>query len=557
MAYPSVTNTLTNNELAQSDHLDTNFNDIVQALQVGDKDINVLTLTVEGLSDLRGNITMGNSSSDDLTINARLISNLIPQAGLSLNLGSSTKGFISIYLSSTNNSSAIYFSEATSSYIGATTANVLWIYGQTNGFTTGISYPHDGYLRFGSSSDLEVAVSSDDIIIRDRTSNQDLQLTNSTNTGMLIDGETSVVYANQYLGGVARNAIINGDFDVWQRNTTGGGFSGNDFVADRWRYVGVTSGNFVFSIDRDTDVPTVAQSGSTSKYSQKLSIGGVLGPLADEKLRIDHILEDYDAWSLFGKQLTLSFWVKSNFTGTYNVVITHQDKTYYYVTRYVVSASATWEYKTVTFTYNPATTFTAPTGGTGLVLSWLFHNQVETSNEVDTWNDNGSTLSSPLAKDATNFVATAGNYIKFSQVQLAISPIALPFLKRSFGDELKKCERYYEKSYRYATVPGAITHDSGSFARYKLTGTSAGGNYGGSTYTLRFKTRKRTPPTMHAYSGSTGTIDKFRSLSIGADVNSSIHNIGETGCQMSGDNVGTSGLPRFTGEWTADSELTF
>jgi hypothetical protein len=39
-------------------------------------------------------------------------------------------------------------------------------------------------------------------------------------------------------------------------------------------------------------------------------------------------------------------------------------------------------------------------------------------------------------------------------VQLEIGEQATPFEHRSFADELKQCERYYEKTYEYGTAPG-------------------------------------------------------------------------------------------------------
>ena len=61
------------------------------------------------------------------------------------------------------------------------------------------------------------------------------------------------------------NAIINGNFDIWQRGTSFAAPALADYHADRFYHV--IAGAAVHTVSRSTDVPTYAQSGVKSNYS--------------------------------------------------------------------------------------------------------------------------------------------------------------------------------------------------------------------------------------------------------------------------------------------------
>lgn len=64
MPAPSVTYTFTNGTTADGPNVSTNFSDIINALTDGTKDITVAALSASG------NVTLGNASTDTLTLNA-------------------------------------------------------------------------------------------------------------------------------------------------------------------------------------------------------------------------------------------------------------------------------------------------------------------------------------------------------------------------------------------------------------------------------------------------------------------------------------------------------
>lgn len=98
MSSPSVTYSFSNGTTADATQVNQNFTDILTALSGGNTDVSFLSLAVAGTSTFNGNTTLGNASSDDLTVTAALASNLVPKIDSTYDLGSSSIGFNSLYL---------------------------------------------------------------------------------------------------------------------------------------------------------------------------------------------------------------------------------------------------------------------------------------------------------------------------------------------------------------------------------------------------------------------------------------------------------------------------
>ena len=98
MAYTTVTYTFSNSTTADATQVNQNFTDLINGLSDGTKDISVNAITAAGTATLNGNVNLGNSSSDDLTITAALASSISVKTTATYNIGSSTLGLISVYL---------------------------------------------------------------------------------------------------------------------------------------------------------------------------------------------------------------------------------------------------------------------------------------------------------------------------------------------------------------------------------------------------------------------------------------------------------------------------
>lgn len=102
MAAPSLTYTLTNGTTADASQVMQNFNDLLNGITDGTKDLSINALTCAGTATLNGHINLGNSSSDDLTITASLAATLPIKTNTSFDVGSSTKGLQALYLGGTS-----------------------------------------------------------------------------------------------------------------------------------------------------------------------------------------------------------------------------------------------------------------------------------------------------------------------------------------------------------------------------------------------------------------------------------------------------------------------
>lgn len=102
MAAPSLTYTLTNGATADASQVMQNFNDLLNGISDGTKDLSINALTVAGTATLNGHVNLGNSSADDLTITASLAASLPVKTNTSFDIGSTTKGLQSLYLGGTS-----------------------------------------------------------------------------------------------------------------------------------------------------------------------------------------------------------------------------------------------------------------------------------------------------------------------------------------------------------------------------------------------------------------------------------------------------------------------
>ena len=162
-----------------------------------------------------------------------------------------------------------------------------------------------------------------------------------------------------------RNVIINGAMQVWQRSdsTSMESVLNNNFKADRWRLNSDIQAADL-TCGRSTDVP--AGQGFTN--SMKIVPGGADTSVASSHIAtIVQVVEAQNLQHLcYGtsnaKTITLSFWVKTNLSGSHSVSLVKNDSTSYACPiEYTVDAANTWEKKEITF---------SPTAGsTSLITS--------------------------------------------------------------------------------------------------------------------------------------------------------------------------------------------
>lgn len=138
MASVSVTYTFANSTTADATQVNTNFTDIINGTSDGTKDFSINALTCAGTATLNGNVNLGNATGDDLTITASLASSLAVKTTYSYDLGSSTIGWKSFYLGSSDSAAR------TTRLIGATVASSWTMTLPTGAGTIGYPLVTDG-----------------------------------------------------------------------------------------------------------------------------------------------------------------------------------------------------------------------------------------------------------------------------------------------------------------------------------------------------------------------------------------------------------------------------
>jgi hypothetical protein len=239
-----------------------------------------------------------------------------------------------------------------------------------------------------------------------------------------------------------RNLIINGAMTVAQRGTSTTGITTSGYYAcDRWNVATGSLGTWTASQDSD------APDGLKNSFKLVPTIADA-SPAAGDYFQIEQKLEAQDTEHFkYGtsdaKAFTVSFWVKSNKTGTYNLrAYRVVDSTRMASKQYTINSAGTWEYKTITF---DGDTSVAMTGGNtlGILLSWwLAAGSTFTSGSNQNW---GSYLAANEAPSQVNLADSTSNYWQITGVQLEVGDTATEFEHRSYGDELARCQRYYYK----------------------------------------------------------------------------------------------------------------
>ena len=237
-----------------------------------------------------------------------------------------------------------------------------------------------------------------------------------------------------------RNLVYNGSFEVAQRGET---FSVTaaytDYTLDRWRFYNTNGG--AHTATKSTTVPN-----NSFKNSFKLDCTTADTSLAAGDYNIfaqlfegqDLIRAGYGTSS--AKKLTLSFWVRSNKTGTYYAELQLNSGGQASVP-YTINAADTWEHKTCTFN---GKTDSAPAYDNSVEMYlyfWLSAGSGFTSgtNSSGAW----GTTTSNRVPGQVNFADSTSNEWYITGIQLEVGDAATPYEYRSFGDELARCQRYY------------------------------------------------------------------------------------------------------------------
>ena len=243
------------------------------------------------------------------------------------------------------------------------------------------------------------------------------------------------------VGGAAlshRNVLRNGGMTIHQRggNTTGINNTQNYFGADGWYYNNGGAGTVTLS--HETDSPdgfsnsikvTVTSAGTSSGYAQFY-----------QKIE-GQDLQRFAKGSSGAKKFAVSFYIKSKVTGNFVLDLYDSDNARSCQQIYTVNASQTWERKTVII---PADTTGAwdNDNNASLQIYWKVFAGDQSGTLHTTWQ--AHTTNADRGVGQVNAIASNGDYVQITGCQLEVGDTATSFEHRSHGEELSRCQRYFQ-----------------------------------------------------------------------------------------------------------------
>jgi len=251
----------------------------------------------------------------------------------------------------------------------------------------------------------------------------------------LIGEDGSLDYANNLRG--RKNLVMNGDFRIAQRGSSFSPLPTGDYAADRWNWQYNTFSGAVDS-SISTDTPDIF--GSSLKLDCTTADASVA---ASNFVLLRTHWEGQDVQQLaYGtsnaRSVTISFWIKSTKTGTFNVSLYNNDATYSYIVDVTINSASTWEKKTITIAGDTANGFDND-NNRSLSLYFTFSAGTDYQGTSDSWISGFKIASSNI----DNFFDSTSNEIYLTGIQMEIGTVATDFEVRPIAEELALCQRYY------------------------------------------------------------------------------------------------------------------
>ena len=346
-----------------------------------------------------------------------------------------------------------------------------------------------------------------------------------------------------------RNVIINGACQVAQRSNLVNAQTGYGAV-DRFKIQSTGASRFTLSQHNGPGAQyglPLALKFETTTADASVAAGDYM--YIDTKFE-GQDLQRFQKGSSDAKQFTLQFWIKLAVAGTYVVQLFDADNSRHVVANYTVSSADTWEKKIITF---PADTSGVldNDNAKSFEIRWHFlgGSTYRGGTQQTTW---GSIVAANMLEGMGNAVsATGDNFI--TGMQLEVGSVATNFEHLSFADQLRRCQRYFEKSYRYEDAVGSTNNNDGN-----IDICLSSNNSGTVVYHLRFFQEKRTQPTVTVYRPDTGASGqvKYGTINVASDhANTSVDSQSTKSCRVYF-GIGSSWQAAFIqSHYTAEAEL--
>lgn len=310
------------------------------------------------------------------------------------------------------------------------------------------------------------------------------------------------------------NYVINGDCVIAQ--------AGNSFA-------GIASGNTIYPTDcwffnnsASTAVVTVAQVADhpilgAQGWSNKMTVTTADAAVAAADIIIYNVALEGNQVAQFLRDSTtdftpfcLSFWMKHNLGGNAVLPVSICSNP---IDRCFASSincpSGAWTYVVMPvistgFTTGGTWNINPPNANMGLQIRFgVMAGSNFNGAPADQWNANG--VSQLFVPGGTNFVGTLGNTLQITDLKIQKGLIGTMFKRKSFQEQLAQCQRYYEQSFPYGTVPAQAAGQVNASFFKQVVGAGA------ATFvdSIPYRVTKRAIPTLTTFNPVNANIQAY------------------------------------------------
>ncbi len=239
-----------------------------------------------------------------------------------------------------------------------------------------------------------------------------------------------------------RNIIINGDMSIAQRGTSASSSGSGYHCIDRMNiFCGI--GTHTFS--QSTTVPTgqgfvksFKVDCTTAEASPSASDVFIFG----QKLE-GQMLQMLKKGTSNAESVTISFWVRSNKTGTYTLEIQDLDNTRQISKTYTIDSADTWEKKTINYDGDTTGAFDNDNANSCQINWWIGAGSNFTSGTLNTsWAS--TTNANRVSSSQVNIGDNTSNEWYITGVQLEVGTTASDFVFLPHDVNLQRCKRYFQ-----------------------------------------------------------------------------------------------------------------
>ena len=328
-----------------------------------------------------------------------------------------------------------------------------------------------------------------------------------------------------------RNRLINGDFQVWQRGTTFAPTTGvQTNVADRWQaFINGTVGSLSISRSELTQgrrQQIKALTGSAPSYGfqwvQNTAGSGQTVKYFEEKI------ENLRQFQSCAVRVSFIGFCSSGSVDCGAVLL--------------------YDYGTGGSPTATAASSSSPFTLTSTVQRFAFTITVPDFSS-DTFGSDGPHTSFMRAR--INLPLNATHNVTFTDFQVEVGEATTPYDRRQFADELRDCQRYYFKTFPYATTPAQNAGITGAKTWLNVRGNSAACETNAETFPVPM----RVAPTITTYNPSAANAqvrnvtDSTDCTAVGSTVTAERFSITYTGT------TGTDSTDKMGVHLSADAEL--